>query len=152
MLDRIAASRNLISFAVAAAVWISAWFLHPFPEGNPLLLLIHLERPAIYQAIRWAYIIMWFTTPWIVTSIVLSLAYIFMARHEGRGQSGRLPPYPMPAARTQLSVIVGEIHHPKKPVPSDHPRWLTVPERGLYTGIAIVGAIGTSHLPAPAAL
>ena len=52
MLDRIAASRNLISFAVAAAVWISAWFLDPFPLENPLLELIHLERPAIYEAIR----------------------------------------------------------------------------------------------------
>lgn len=63
MLARIAASRDLISSAVAAAVSISAWFLHPFPERNLLRELIHLERPAIHLAIGWAYIVMWFTTP-----------------------------------------------------------------------------------------
>ncbi len=29
------------------------------------------------------------------------------------------------------------------PVPVENPRWLTIPERGLYTGIAVFGAIGT---------
>jgi len=28
-------------------------------------------------------------------------------------------------------------------VPSETPYWLTVPERGLFTGIAILGAIGS---------
>ena len=28
------------------------------------------------------------------------------------------------------------------------PRWLTIPERGLYTGVAIIGAIGTGKTSA----
>jgi hypothetical protein len=31
----------------------------------------------------------------------------------------------------------------KKPEASSKPWWLTIPERGLYTGIAVVGAIGS---------
>jgi hypothetical protein len=39
--------------------------------------------------------------------------------------------------------VVGEVHHPRKQVPSETPRWLVIPERGLFTGIAIVGAVGS---------
>jgi len=38
---------------------------------------------------------------------------------------------------------VGEVHHPRKQIPSETPRWLVIPERGLFTGIAIVGAVGS---------
>ncbi len=39
--------------------------------------------------------------------------------------------------------MVGEVHHPRKQMPSETPRWLVIPERGLLTGIAIVGAVGS---------
>jgi len=39
--------------------------------------------------------------------------------------------------------VVGELHHPKRPEPAEEPHWLTIPDRGLYTGIAIFGAIGS---------
>src|SRR5262249_51373116 len=42
-----------------------------------------------------------------------------------------------------LYVVVGEVHHPKKLGPAEVPEWLAIPERGLYTGIAIFGAIGS---------
>jgi hypothetical protein len=58
-----------------------------------------------------------------------------------RGVSGELPPYP--ASKEQLELVLGEIHQPKRPGPAAHPRWLTIPERGLYTGIAVVGATGS---------
>ena len=35
------------------------------------------------------------------------------------------------------------MHNPRKPVPAKTPSWLTIPERGLFTGIAILGAIGS---------
>jgi len=38
---------------------------------------------------------------------------------------------------------VGEAHHPRKQRPSEKPRWLVIPERGLFTGIAIIGAVGS---------
>lgn len=135
-------SRFLISFIVAASVWAAGWFLKPFPGDNPVLELIHYYRPAVYHGIRWTYVAMWFTTPLIAASILLSLAYIFISKHESRSHRGQLAPYPDPAKRSSLSVVIGEVHHPKKPKPATNPCWLTIPERGLYTGIAIVGAIG----------
>jgi hypothetical protein len=138
-------SRFLISFVVAAIVWTAGWSLVPFPNDNPVLELVHYHKPAVYWSIRLTYVALWFTTPLIATSIVLSLVYIFIAKRDIRSHHGRLPAYPEPAKRKTLSVIVGEVHHPKKPKPAANPYWLTIPERGLYTGIAIVGAIGAER-------
>jgi TraM recognition site of TraD and TraG len=35
------------------------------------------------------------------------------------------------------------VHNPRKRGPSDSPWWLAVPERGLFTGIAVFGAVGS---------
>jgi hypothetical protein len=55
----------------------------------------------------------------------------------------RLPPYPDPRLRDDLFFVIGEIHHGRTPGPSPSPRWLTIPERGLFTGVAIFGAVGS---------
>lgn len=67
------------------------------------------------------------------------------ARHSPRKGTKpyTLPPYPDPRRRQELFLILGEIHNPRKPVPAENPHWLTIPERGLFTGIAIFGAIGS---------
>jgi len=39
--------------------------------------------------------------------------------------------------------VVGEIHNKRKPIPSETPHWLTIPERAMLKGTAIIGAIGT---------
>jgi hypothetical protein len=56
---------------------------------------------------------------------------------------GRLPAYPLLSKRDDLLLVLGEVHNPRKPVPAATPYWLTIPERGLFTGIAIFGAVGT---------
>src|SRR6202030_1262325 len=63
-------------------------------------------------------------------------------------RAGKLPMYPDPQRRTELSLVVGELHHPRKQVPSETPHWLAIPERGLFTGIAIVGAVGSGKTAA----
>ena len=40
-------------------------------------------------------------------------------------------------------MVLGEQHHPLKPMPARAPTWLTIPERGLFTGIAVIGAVGS---------
>jgi hypothetical protein len=55
----------------------------------------------------------------------------------------KLPTYPAPAVRNDLFVIVGEVHQPKRREPAPVPQWLAIPERGLYTGMAVFGAIGS---------
>ena len=81
--------------------------------------------------------------PYILYSILLSGLYIFTLRANRRPKPSQLPPCPDPRLRRDLSLVVGEIHNRRRPIPSENPSWLVIPERGLYTGIAIFGAIGT---------
>ena len=46
------------------------------------------------------------------------------------------------------AIVVGEVHHPVKAVESSNPKWLVIPERGLYTGVAIFGAVGSGKTSA----
>ena len=102
-----------------------------------------IDRPHVYQAIRYAYQAMWFTTPFIVTSMALSLGYIFLMRRTGHVGRLLLPPYPAPSAREHLLLVVGEIRKARKSEPVARPSWLTIPQRGLYTGIGVFGAVGS---------
>jgi hypothetical protein len=53
-----------------------------------------------------------------------------------------LPPYPIPDRRADLFVVLGEQHRRTSPARAASPTWLTIAERGLYTGTLVVGAIG----------
>src|SRR5207237_6631414 len=75
--------------------------------------------------------------------LLCSLAYIFLPREERAVASDKLPPYPEVATRDKLFLVIGEMHHPKRPEPSENPNWLIIPHRGLFTGIAVFGAIGS---------
>jgi hypothetical protein len=85
---------------------------------------------------------MLFTTPYVALSVISSMTYIFIA-DRAKKPLLRLPPYPVPGDCDRLAVVIGEVHHGRKPEPSDQPQWLTIPERGLCTGIAVFGAIGS---------
>jgi hypothetical protein len=119
---------------------LSRW---PFPADHALLQLVFWHRPYLFYALKYVYVAMCFTTPYIALSVMASLAYIFVVRWEGPSGLAQLPPYPDPAGREALSLIVGEVHHAKRPEPAPNPQWLMIPERGLYTGIAILGAVGS---------
>ena len=56
----------------------------PFPDQNNLLQLIWLEKPYLFYGIKWAYLTMLFSTPYIGFSLLFSLGYIFVVRHEAR--------------------------------------------------------------------
>ena len=60
-----------------------------------------------------------------------------------------LPPWPLSADKAAgPGSLVGEVHHPVKAVEIRNPKWLTIPERGLYTGVAIFGAVGSGKTSA----
>ena len=44
--------------------------------------------------------------------------------------------------------MIGELHHPTVPRESERPSWLVIPETGLYTGVLVVGAVGTGKTTA----
>ena len=53
-----------------------------------------------------------------------------------------LPKWPLsPDKNAGPGIVVGEVHHPVKAVESRNPIWLTIPERGIYIGVAIFGAV-----------
>ena len=75
--------------------------------------------------------------------MIFSLLYVHLYRSEQKLTAGSLPPYPNPQTRTDLSLILGEVHRQLTQTPSAAPQWLSIPERGLYTGIASFGSIGS---------
>jgi len=90
-----------------------------------------------------SYHVMLFTTPYIGYSFLLSALYIFTLRPKRAGKPQPLPPYPTVETRSELSLVVGEVHNPRLPIPAEKPSWLIVPERGLFTGTIIIGAVGS---------
>lgn len=75
--------------------------------------------------------------------LVFSLIYVHFYQANTKRSAGVLPSYPDPRTRAALSLVVGEVHRQLVPLSSAKPRWLALPERGLYTGIAVFGSIGS---------
>ena len=151
MIQRLLASRNLVASLLATATGLVLYAKAPFPEQNLFLELIFLWARPVFLGLKYSYIVSLYTTPFIAYSILLSAVYIFALKFPEKMRPGDLPPYPDPRLRDDLFLVIGEIHNGQTPGPSPSPRWLTIPERGLFTGIAIFGAIGVrqDHLLHP---
>ncbi len=130
-----------LGMSVAGGIVLNGMF--PLNTANPFLRLIEFERPLVFQAVVWSHDLFLYSTPFIACSMILSLLYVHLYRSEQELAVGPLPPYPNPRTRTDLAVIVGEVHRQLVPIPSAAPQWLSIPERGLYTGIASFGSIGS---------
>ncbi len=136
--------RTLLSFLAASAAGLVLYFRLPFPEMNVFLSLIKVRDLPTFYFLKTSYVCFLFATPFFGFSLLTSFLYLFVFNSRGRrSRPYTLPPYPDPQKRHELFLILGEIHNPRKPVPAENPRWLTMPERGLFTGIAIFGAIGS---------
>ncbi|MXY99024.1 MAG: TraM recognition domain-containing protein [Gemmatimonadetes bacterium] len=119
----------------------------PFPpEGaNPYLDLIAWHDPGLHAALRtWHH-------AWPAVLVVLSGSFAlsvwrvwFQPLFRPR-RRGRLPEWPASPEDVAPSLVIGEVHHPTVPRESDRPSWLVIPEKGLYTGTLIVGAVGTGE-------
>ncbi len=70
MLHAILEARVLL--AMVAAACVGTWGLHVYPvqPDNPFLALIQLQRPWVFQALSYGYATVWFTTPFLATSLV----------------------------------------------------------------------------------
>jgi hypothetical protein len=143
MMQRILNSKNLVALVLAAATGMTLYFRVPFPEGNTFLLIMALRSPSAFEVLKYSYTLFLFSTPYIGYSVVLSGFYIFALKAKQRIRAGRLPLFPDPRKRDDLFLVVAEVHNPRKQVPAENPQWLVIPERGLFTGVAILGAIGS---------
>jgi hypothetical protein len=143
MIQGLLQSKNPLACLLAAVTGIILYIRMPFPEDNFFLELIFLWSRAVFLGLKYSYLLFLYTTPFIAYSILLSGLYIAALKIPQKIRSGRLPPYPDPSKRNELFTVVGEIHNPRKPVIAPNPQWLTIPERGLFTGVAIFGAVGS---------
>src|SRR5215469_445160 len=139
----VAEERNWLCAILAVGTGILIINRWPFPAENALLQLVWAERPFLFTAIKDSYLAMCFTTPYICFSMAASLLFIFRSRREVSTELAKLPVYPDADWRENLYLVLGEVHHRNRPEPVPNPTWLTIPERGLYTGIAVFGAIGS---------
>ena len=143
MIRRILASRHFVAAIMAMATGMALFYARPFPEHQLFLQLIAVRAPHAFQSFRWLYNVCLFTTPYIGFLGMLSALYVGTLKFRPRVIAGQLPPYPDPRKREELFVVLGEVHDPRRPGPSETPSWLGLPERGLFTGIAILGAVGS---------
>jgi hypothetical protein len=143
MMQRVLASRHFLATLLAMGTGVYLFYAHPFPEGSFFLHLISLRAPYAFVSFRWLYNACLFTTPYLLYLATLSALYVATLKYRQRVCPGHLPPYPDPKKRDDLFLVVGEVHDPRKPGPSQTPHWLTIPERGLFTGTVILGAVGS---------
>ena len=136
--------RLLLSLGLSATCGLVLQSLYPIDESNRILHLIALERPTIYHNLIRSYTLFLYTTPFLISSILFSLAYVHFYSPDLTLTAGALPAYPEPLARKDLFLVLGEVHHQSKPEPASNPHWLTIPERGLFTGICAIGATGSA--------
>ncbi len=143
MMQRVLASRHFLAALLAMGTGVCLFYSRPFPESSFLLHLIFLRAPHAFASFRWLYNACLFTTPYLLYLALFSGLYVATLRYRQRIHPGALPPYPDPRTRDDLFLVIGEVHNPRKPGPSSTPHWLTIPERGLFTGTMIFGAVGS---------
>ena len=143
MIQRILHARLWFACLLAAVTGMALYFRAPFPEDNLFLRVMAIRSASAFLFFKYSYTLFLYTTPYIAYSILFSGVYIFALKAGRKVRAGRLPRYSDPRKRAELSLVLGEVHHPRKQIPSEVPHWLAIPERGLFTGIAIVGAVGS---------
>lgn len=148
MLRMVLDARLLIALAFATGVGACGLRAYPFQGDEVFLAAIEARRPDVFRAIAYGYAILWFSTPFCLASLVTSLFAIVAYRHAPSATFRTLPPYPEPETRPTPSLVLGEAHHPTRTGRAPEPTWLTVPQRGLYTGVMILGAVGTGKTSA----
>ena len=139
-------TRLLVAAAVAGFWWV--WWPFPTPGADPVVGLIALHSPRLHAAMRaWHYL-----GPAVAAlmawSIAVAVGRVWLPGLGRRRAAGTLPPWPVDPADPVPAVVVGELHHPVTGREVASPRWLTIPERGLYTGMLICGAIGSGKTSA----
>ena len=136
-----------------AGLWYAVWHFvrRPFPalDENPLLDLMNYHTPTFY-----GWVLLWYyVSPFVVVMlsglIVLTIWKVWL---EGRRRDfapfAKLPPWPLDPKQKTPAIVIGEVHHPVEAREIFSPSWLTIPERGLYTGVAIFGAVGSGKTSA----
>ena len=133
--------------------WFAVWSFvrRPFPalETVPLLDLLEYHNPNFYSAVVVWYYLSPLVAVMLTGSIAVSVWKVWIeARKRDLIPFGALPAWPLSPEQPGPEIVIGEVHHPVEAKEIFNPEWLTIPERGLYTGIAIFGAVGSGKTSA----
>ncbi len=113
------------------------------PEAHPLLVIVRAQAPGLYTLWVWGGPIapgVLFFFSWQVFGSIFNLWFRSLADKHSRG---KLPAWPLAVNDKGPALVIGEKHYPTEMREHPHPQWCVMPEKGLYTGLAIFGAIGT---------
>ena len=146
MIDRLLRVLLVIGGVSAACAW--TW-PGAFPEGDPVAVLVRYHTPNAYRAVvAWYYVVPG-VAALLAGQFLISTSRIWFARMGvSLGLRPRLPTWPLSPTADGPAIVIGEVHHPVKLAESPTPEWLMIPERGLYTGVAIFGAVGSGKTSA----
>ena len=134
-------------------LWYAVWSFvrRPFPsfDEHPILALVQYHTPDVFTTM----LVWYYLSPFVVVMLcgVISVT-VWKVWLEGRRRDfapfAKLPPWPLSADQQAPAIVIGEVHHPIEAREIFSPSWLTIPERGLYTGVAIFGAVGSGKTSA----
>ena len=139
---------------IFAGLWYAVWHFvrRPFPAlgENPLLDLMDYHTPTFYGWVMLWYYAAPFVTVMLAGLFVMTIWKVWFESRGGRDFAtfGRLPTWPLSPDQKAPGIVIGEVHHPVEAREIFNPSWLTIPERGLYTGVAIFGAVGSGKTSA----
>ena len=121
-----------------------------FPRADPMAVLVRYHTPNYYAAVvAWYYVAARRGRVPHAGQFLISTSRIWFARMGvSLGLRSRLPAWPLSPTADGPAIVVGEVHHPVRAIESPTPEWLMIPERGLSTGVAIFGAVGSGKTSA----
>ena len=135
--------------ALGYALW--SFVRRPFPMlgDSPLLDLMDYHTPNFYGWVMLWYYASPFVAVMLAGLILMSVWKVWLeSRRRDFAPFGALPTWPLSPRQTAPAIVIGEVHHPVEAREIFNPSWLTIPERGLYTGVAIFGAVGSGKTSA----
>ena len=138
--------RSSITLLVGLAAAVAHAHYRPWPgEGeNVILDLVAAADPAAYTVLfAWSLALPGLAAGMTVLGASGAWRLWIAEPSRTRRSRGLLPPWPEENP-DEPRLVIGELHHPTEGREIERPSWLALDERGLYTGIAIFGAIGTA--------
>ena len=139
----------LFVLAVAASTGRYVWSPFPPASENPVVALMALDAPVLLWLMQGWYAAMPGVAVFIGGTLFSGVWRVwFESGQRKKPGKGELPPWPIADTDEKPAIVVGETHHPVEAREVPNPDWLVIPERGLYTGIAIFGAVGSGKTSA----